>query len=437
MQARLAAVVQDAHDAVIAKDLDGVITAWNDAAERIYGYPAAEAIGRHISILIPDDHRNDEEVILGKIRSGARIETYETERIRADGVRIDVSLTISPINDPEAGIIGASIVARDVTAERRRRDVQAFVARAAAFHGSLDPRETARTIVESAVPGLCDLCVIDLVLADGTIGDATVAANDMEIAEGLRALRREAPIDAEGAHPVAEVIRTGRPMVVGDLTAPGIRSRVAQSDEHARFVARHGYSSAVVVPLRARGRSLGALSFLRMRNDRRYDDHDLALFEDVGARAAVAIDNARLYHERSRIAAILQRSLRPDRRPDIPDVDLEAIFEPAGEGIEVGGDFYDLLPVDQRWLLLIGDVAGKGPGAAALTGQIRHTVRALAVSGCSAAGLLERVNQILYEADGRDAPRHRAAARAATRRSRLDRGRTDQRRTSARRRLYL
>ena len=129
------------------------------------------------------------------------------------------------------------------------------------------------------------------------------------------------------------------------------------------------------------------------------DDHDLALFEDVGARAAVAIDNARLYHERSRIAAILQRSLRPDRRPDIPDVDLEAIFEPAGEGIEVGGDFYDLLPVDQRWLLLIGDVAGKGPGAAALTGQIRHTVRALAVSGCSAVGLLERVNQILYEAD--------------------------------------
>src|SRR4051812_41474460 len=93
-QGRFAAIVRDAHDGVIAKDLEGTITAWNPAAERMYGYASEEAIGRHISMIVPGDHAHEEQVILDKIKAGQRLDTYETERIRKDGARIDVSLTV-------------------------------------------------------------------------------------------------------------------------------------------------------------------------------------------------------------------------------------------------------------------------------------------------------------------------------------------------------
>src|SRR4051794_10154353 len=134
-QGRFAAIVRDAHDGVIAKDLKGIITAWNPAAQRMYGYTPEEAIGRHISMIVPGDHAHEEQVILDKIAAGQRLDTYETERIRKDGVRIDVALTVSPIRDAGGEIVGASIVARDITAEKRRRSVQAFIARVgSSFH---------------------------------------------------------------------------------------------------------------------------------------------------------------------------------------------------------------------------------------------------------------------------------------------------------------
>jgi PAS domain S-box-containing protein len=415
-QARFAAIVQDAHDGVIAKDLDGVITVWNPAAERIYGYSAEEAIGRHISMIIPSDHEHEEDVILGKISKGERLETYETERIRKDGARIDVSLTVSPIRNELDEIVGASILARDITGEKRRRSAEAFIAKvASAFHSSLDPQEAAQTIVETAIPELCELCVIDQLLPDGTVGWAAIAATDPVMADGLRALRQSAPIDPDGSHPVAGVIRSGRPAVLRDLTSDDMRGQVAQSEEHERFIAANRYTSAVVIPLIARGRLLGTISFVHVQNDRLYDAGDLDLFSDIGERAAMAIDNARLYRERSDIATTLQRVLRPDAPPDVPGVEIEAVYEPAGEDIEVGGDFYDLFEASGAWFLLIGDVVGKGPAAAGLTGQIRHTVRALALPGWGPAEILEHTNGLLYEqlTEGRFATAQLLALRPA------------------------
>jgi PAS domain S-box-containing protein len=415
-QARFAAIVQDAHDGVIAKDLDGIITVWNPAAERIYGYSPEEAIGRHISMIIPSDHEHEEDVILGKISKGERLETYETERIRKDGARIDVSLTASPIRNEVDEIVGASIVARDITGEKRRRSAEGFIAKvASAFHSSLDPQEAAQTIVETAIPELCELCVIDQLLPDGTVGWAAIAATDPVIADGLRALRQSAPIDPDGSHPVAGVIRSGRPAVLRDLTSDDMRGQVAQSEEHERFIAANQYTSAVVIPLIARGRLLGTISFVRVQNDRLYDAGDLDLFSDIGERAAMAIDNARLYRERSDIATTLQRVLRPDAPPDVPGVEIEAVYEPAGEDIEVGGDFYDLFEASGAWFLLIGDVVGKGPAAAGLTGQIRHTVRALALPGWGPAEILEHTNGLLYEqlTEGRFATAQLLAMRPA------------------------
>ena len=117
----LTAIIETAEDAIISKTLEGVITSWNKGAERIFGYTAEEAVGRPVTILIPADHLDEEPTILARLRAGKRIEHYETVRVRKDGTRIDISLTVSPIKGPDGNIIGASKIARDIT-ERRRAE---------------------------------------------------------------------------------------------------------------------------------------------------------------------------------------------------------------------------------------------------------------------------------------------------------------------------
>jgi PAS domain S-box-containing protein len=122
----LAAIVQSCDDAIVSKDLNGVITSWNKGAERIFGYTAEEAIGRPITIVIPPERQDEEPMILERIRRGQRIEHYETVRQRKHGNLIDISLTISPIENSEGAIVGASKIARDIT-ERKRRDAQLLI----------------------------------------------------------------------------------------------------------------------------------------------------------------------------------------------------------------------------------------------------------------------------------------------------------------------
>jgi PAS domain S-box-containing protein len=392
----LAEVVRGSGDAVLSKDLFGIVTSWNPAAERLYGYPAEEAIGRHISFLIPGDHKNEEQVILDRVRRGERLETYETERIRADGARIAVSLTVSPITNPSAGLIGASVIARDITAETRRRRAQEFlIAASRLLDTSLDVEQTARTIVATAVPELAEICVIDFLREDGTYGDSVVAGADPAAAARLEEIRRQSPLEAGGEHPVAQVMREDRPMIWRDLKAPDVVDQVAQSEEHRRLMDDAGYNSAAVVPLIARGRKLGAVSFLHASRDLRYDPGDLAFLTELGDRAAMALDNARLYSERTRISESLQRGLRPPRPPRVPGLAIEVVFEAAGEGIEIGGDLYDVLETDDGCWVLIGDVAGKGTDAAAVSVALRHAVRGLTREIDEPEEVLVRVNELL------------------------------------------
>jgi PAS domain S-box-containing protein len=391
----LAEVVRGTQDAVLSKDLDGIVTSWNPAAARIYGYGSEEAIGRHISFLVPPDRKGEEMAILERIKRGERIETYETERIRADGSRITVSLTISPIGGP-LGLIGASVVARDITSELRRRRAQDFlVAASRLLDTSLDPTETARTIVSTAVPELAELCLIDFRRADGWLGDSVVAGADPEMAARLERIRRGKPLDPGGEHPVAQVLRLNQPMVWRDLKAPEVVDKVSQGAEHLQLMNDAGYNSAAVVPLVARGRTLGALSFLHAHGDMRYDPDDLEFLAELGERAALALDNARLYRERDQIAKNLQRGLRPPRPAEVPGLDISVVFEAAGEGIEVGGDLYDVMPSEDGCWILIGDVAGKGSTAAGVSVAVRHAVRGLTRAIGEPDEVLRRVNELL------------------------------------------
>ena len=117
----LSALIESAQDAIISKTLDGIITSWNKGAQRIFGYTADEVIGKPITILIPADHENEEPAILARLRAGDRIEHYETVRVRKDGSRINISLTVSPIRGPGGTIVGASKIARDITEQQQAR----------------------------------------------------------------------------------------------------------------------------------------------------------------------------------------------------------------------------------------------------------------------------------------------------------------------------
>jgi PAS domain S-box-containing protein len=392
----MAEVVRGSQDAVLSKDLEGIVTSWNPAAERLYGYSAEAAIGRHISFLIPPDHKDEEKVILDRIRHGERLETYETERIRADGARVAVSLTISQIRSQVHGVIGASVIARDVTSVKRRRQAQDFLLAASRLlDSSLDPDRTARTIVETAVPELAELCVIDFLRDDGWLGDSIVGGIDPAAAARLEEIRRASPLDPTGGHPVAQVLRAGKPMVWRDLKAPEVIEDVAQNDDHRQLMDDAGYNSAAVVPLVARGSTLGALSFLHAHGDRRYDPDDLEFLAELGERAALVLDNARLYRERAVMAENLQRGLRPPRPEDVAGLGISVVFEAAGDGIEIGGDVYDVLPSDDGCWILVGDVAGKGSAAAGVSVAVRHSVRGLTREIDEPEEVLARVNELL------------------------------------------
>src|SRR4029077_10540941 len=146
----------------------------------------------------------------------------------------------------------------------------------------------------------------------------------------------------------------------------------------------------------ARGRTLGALTLVSSGSGRRFGPEDLALAEEFGRRAGLALDNARLYSERDHVARALQSSLLPPSLPVIPGVRVSARYRAAGEGNEVGGDFYHVFQVDANaWWLVIGDVSGKGPEAAAIAGLARHTLRAVAVQERSPSRLLAALHDAL------------------------------------------
>lgn len=126
---RLAAIVESSEDAILAKDLDGIITDWNQGAERLFGYTAEETIGRPVTILIPLERLDEEPAILARIRRGERIEHYETIRRRKDGSLIEISLTVSPVKDGNGRVVGASKIARDITERRRAEERQAMLLR--------------------------------------------------------------------------------------------------------------------------------------------------------------------------------------------------------------------------------------------------------------------------------------------------------------------
>ncbi len=282
---------------------------------------------------------------------------------------------------------------------QQRRRMEILIAATAGLDRSLDPAETLRTIAHMTVPELAELCVIDLIGQDGKVDSTVAAAVDPAVAAGVERMREAFPLELDSAHPVAQVLAGNAPRVISDLTDDAALAQAAQSEEHERFMRDAGYRRAAVFPLLARGRTRGAISFLQLRGDARYDCNLLAVLEDLAGRAALAFDNARLYAERAEVARTLRRSLMPASLPVVPGLELASYFRPSGAGSEVGGDFYDVFGGPESCWLVLGDVCGKGAEAAVLTGFLRHTTAAYAREGRSPGDVLSQVNQAMLDHD--------------------------------------
>ncbi len=260
---------------------------------------------------------------------------------------------------------------------------------------SLDYRATFVRLAQLAVQGLADLCLVDVVAENGSIQRLAAAHADPKWRSLAARLQKDYSPSSTGSDPVVRVIRSGKPEYSPQMTETFLRQTTR--DEELFQIARDmGFQSFICVPLLARGRILGALTLVSTTPGRVFGEKDLHLAEELARRAATRIDTARLYHERDHIAWTLQQSLLPPAVPDIPGFEVAALYRPAGDGYEVGGDFYDVFETaDRGWALVVGDVCGKGPEAAAITGLVRHSIRAIAMHDRRPSKVLRSLNEAL------------------------------------------
>ncbi|WP_393077506.1 SpoIIE family protein phosphatase [Streptomyces sp. LN704] len=294
--------------------------------------------------------------------------------------------------------------------ERLRRGSLSFLVEASdLLAGTLDRDQTLALMAQMTVPTLATWCAV-YTIADQASDPylSYVLHEDEERIDGLKALlskiappdpvptpgARVWPAPAEAAHQAA--LRTSmRSLGLGE------RSPVSSGIGTTLATAAAVGGETVVLPLVARNRVIGMLT-LGKPSDEHFRQEILELAEDLSRRAALALDNARLYSERTAISQSLQRSLLPPELPHIEGVEVEVIYRAAGEGNEVGGDFYDLFPIrDGAYGFAIGDVCGTGPEAAAVTGLARHALRLLAREGFGGPAVLERLNSAILDEGAR------------------------------------
>jgi serine phosphatase RsbU (regulator of sigma subunit) len=182
---------------------------------------------------------------------------------------------------------------------------------------------------------------------------------------------------------------------------PGDLEKIMAPGDQRNLARELGLESVIVVPLAARGRTLGALALVRDGDSLPFGEDDLSLAGMLAARAGLAVDNARLYADRDHVAETLRRSLLPPETPEIDWLEVGGRYVPAADGTQVGGDFYDVFPSeDGRWIAVIGDIVGKGAEAAAMMGLARYTIRTAAMSEVRPSRLLGTLNRaILRQTD--------------------------------------
>ena len=400
-ESRTRLVLDSAPDAFLAVDRDGVVTTWNVAAERMFGWSAAEAVGRPLRGLIfpPEGREAHDSVRHGLLEGDEPLQLIrrETELQRRDGSRFPAENTVSRVRIGDEVVMSGFI--RDLSDRRRREEEQETLLREQVARG-----EAERTL--EVVAGMQEL--VDAALEHRRLGDilshllprvqqvlgadaATIFLADEERLR-LAASTKGAPPAA--FEPVAfgegfggRVAQTRSPLLVhepprDDILDPALRALDVRS--------------LIGVPLLAEGEVTGVIVAAAERpRDFRWED--LGKLSLAADKVALAIQHARVFEREHRIAETLQRSLLPERLPQRPGLAVAARYRPAATEAEVGGDWYDVIPVPGGGVgLVMGDVAGKGLAAASMVGRLRSALRAYALEGHAPAAVVEQLNRLVW-----------------------------------------
>ncbi len=400
-------------------------TVWDERLEQLFGLEPGSFDGTYdtyLSLIHPDDRG----AVLEQVEHA--IDEHGTYRIEHRVVWPDASVhwivgaggvTIGA-DDEVTGTVGCCI---DVTARmvqeietarlsnlavataRRERVLRERMEFLSAIHEALasspDRVELMARVTRAAVPRLGDWCAIH-VLADPDAGgtpDMAIAHADPSMVEYANQLRERFPYDPDAPRGVPQVIRTGRAEFHPEISDQVIDA--FEIDDDAReIIDQLALRSAITVPLVKGARIFGAMQFVMTSSSRRYTESDLDLATFVAGRIASSLENRRLAEQQRLVADTLQQSLLPRSLPEVPGFEVAVRYWAAGEGITVGGDFYDVFALDDgTWAFVVGDVCGTGPSAAALTGLARHTIRDSAWHGDEPCAVLEALNRSILRAD--------------------------------------
>lgn len=396
----------------------------NPALSEAAGLSAEEMVGRRVEEALPHLDAAVVNAALSEVLESGRplLDQLVGGSTAADPARDRVwSVSYYRLDDSAGQPLGVATSAIDVT-ERHRAAIEvaearerlAVIADAGARIGTtLDLARTARELACVAVPRIADFAAVD-VLDSVLNGEATGAIRPdgsarfraVAVAAGDDGGDDWADPEPFGAtDPVGELasygpsrlitrcVRDAEPVLLPEVS-PSMLRRIAKDEASSELLRQAGVHSYLAAPLIARGEVLGTVSLYRTRNQRPFDDQDLTLAAELAARAAICVDNARLYSRERSAALTLQRSLLPDAPPPHPEIEIATRYLPAQSG--VGGDWFDVLPLSGGRLgLMVGDVMGKGLHAAAIMGQLRTATRAFARLDLSPARLLAQLDDLL------------------------------------------
>ncbi|HVB44823.1 MAG TPA: SpoIIE family protein phosphatase [Streptosporangiaceae bacterium] len=385
--------------AVLTLNPSGLVVSWSVTAERLFGQPALEAVGRHACdvLLSGPGQRQLLGQALAEVASGRVWTAIVPVSAPAGGSR--VTLHFEPIEGPGSG---ALVIARRASP----MPGQDVLAEAASMIGtSLDLDRTAREVAEVAVPGFADAAAI-------FISERLLATDELgPHFDGPTAVVRRLAIRLAGRSDEAaeKLLRPGEVLAFG-TSSPSYRAMSTRSpvlfdqfdDETAERIERRpggqeitaGYSSFLAVPLVARGLVLGCATFARMDADQGFGPADIRLAGELAARAAVSIDNARLYHRERRTAFALQQGLLPSEPGQPVGMAVAHRYVPVGASV-VGGDWHDIVSLPSgRTALIVGDAMGHGPEAAAVMVQLRTAAHTLADLELPPEEILSRLDRM-------------------------------------------
>ncbi|HEX8103062.1 MAG TPA: SpoIIE family protein phosphatase [Solirubrobacteraceae bacterium] len=405
-EAQLSAALGALEDAVTVQAPDGHVVYANDAAARSLGFAdAAEMLsappGQIIELydtFTEEGRRVGVDDLPGrKVLDGETPPPLVVRAVhRETGQERWTVLKATAVRDPDGRPLLAVNVIEDVTETRRAAFAQRLLARAgAALSASLDYERTLQQVADLAVPELADWCGVSLPDERGFLRQVAIAHVDPERVRFGRELSKRYPSHVDDAGGAARVLREGVSEMANEIPEDLLR-QAARSPEHFELISKLGMRAAMVVPLQVGGRAIGTLTLATAESGRTFTEGDVQLAEELARRAGTAVENARLYTERSHIAATLQAGLLPQPLPDMPGWATHTLYRPAGTENWVGGDFYDAFRVRGGWMMVIGDVAGRGAAAAALTALVRYTIRATAQLLDSPLMAVERLNDELY-----------------------------------------